>query len=222
MNIDFYREHGYWIERKLLTHYACDVLIEEAKRFENYTSGSYRPQMMPHRGSDKFLYAFKIPGLLMHAAVSGKPVGLQTEFFYCKPGTKGFALHQDNFFVEAPEGSFASAWIALTDITPEKCGLVIYPGSHKAGLFPVQVLEHEDVIGQAPNANKTKCIIPHHYQPFNVTVAKGDAVIFDGHLVHGSHKNSTEDWRYVLLCTYIRKGEPFRAGKYAQREAVEL
>jgi ectoine hydroxylase-related dioxygenase (phytanoyl-CoA dioxygenase family) len=155
-------------------------------------------------------------------AVSGIAVGLQTEYFYCKPGTKGFSLHQDNFFVQARAGVFASAWVALTDTYKQKGGLIVYPGTHKLGLLPVRDLKGDEQASQDPNANKTECVVPAGYKPVHISVPKGAAVIIDGHLVHGSNENYTEEWRYVLLSTYIRKGEKFRAGKYAQREAVDL
>lgn len=224
MNLEFYRENGYWIEPDVFTSAECNYLVNAASMLDNSQNGSFRPQMMPHKHDAKFMWALKHQIIIsnIEQAVGGIASGLQTEFFYCKPGTKGFSLHQDNFFVQAPAGAFASAWIALTDTTPAKGGLIIYPGTHKLGLLPVRDLESKEDVGQDPNANKTECIVPEGYAQCDLSIPKGAAVIIEGHLVHGSHSNTTHEWRYVLLNTYIRKGTSFRPGKYAQREAIDL
>jgi len=224
MDLNFYHENGYWIQENVFSDRECAHLIEASKSFENYANGTHRPAMMPHRTDNLYLDAMRKPEILatIELVVSGKPAGLQTEFFYCKPGTRGFSLHQDNFFVQAPMGAFASAWCALTDTYREKGGLIVYPGTHKEGLLPVHKLAVAQDDGQDPNANNEEVDVPPKYKLLNVCVPKGAVLYIHGHLVHGSNPNVTDEWRHVLLCTYIRTGEPFRAGKYAQREAVLL
>ncbi len=219
-----YLELGYHIEPNIFTDEECEQLIEASKQLENYKNGTHRPQMMPHRQNDIYLNAMRKPNLvsIINQCVDGKAAGLQTEFFYCKPGTRGFSLHQDNFFVQAPLGVFASAWIALTDTYLEKGGLIVYPGTHKEGLLPVKKLTVEKDSGQDPNANNEETVVPPQYKVLNVSVPKGAALFIHGHLVHGSNPNKTDQWRYVLLNTYIRTGEKFRPGNYAQREEIVL
>lgn len=219
-----YLENGFHIEENIFSNSECEALIEISKELENAKNKTYRPQMMPHRQHDIYLQAMRHPSLIkiMNKLVNGKAMGLQTEFFFCKPGTRGFSLHQDNFFVEAPFNAFASAWVALTDTYPEKGGLIVYPGSHKEGTLPVSKLNLKMDKGQDPNANNEETIVPNQYQPVSVSVPKGAALFIHGHLVHGSNPNQTEEWRYVLLNTYIREGVPFRKGNYANREAIEL
>jgi ectoine hydroxylase-related dioxygenase (phytanoyl-CoA dioxygenase family) len=225
MDLKFYQENGYWIEENVFSDEECAALIEESKTFENAVAGTFRPQQMPHRANDIVLNkALRHPKIVKSIAeiVGGKPVGLQTEFFYCKPGTRGFSLHQDNFFVEAPFGVFASAWGALTDTYMEKGGLIVYPGTHKEGMLPVRKIEVDKDKGQDPNANNEEVVVPPQYKPINAKVPKGAVLYIHGHLVHGSNPNITQEWRHVMLSTYIRENEPFRAGKYAQRAPVEL
>jgi phytanoyl-CoA hydroxylase len=215
---------GYHIEENIYTDDECAQLIATSEKLESATSGTYRPQMMPHRYEELYLEAMRKPSLIaiINALVDGKAAGLQSEFFYGKPSTRGFSLHQDNFFVQAPTGLFASAWIALTDTYPEKGGLIVYPGSHKEGQLPQRKLQLEIDSAQDPNANNEETIVPPQYLATNVSVPKGAALFIHGHLVHGSNPNRTNEWRYVLLNTYIREGEKFRPGNYAQREAISL
>jgi phytanoyl-CoA hydroxylase len=131
-------------------------------------------------------------------------------------------LHQDNFYVEANYGIFASAWIALTDTCQEKGGLIVYPGSHKEGALPVRKLNLALESSQDPNANNEETIVPPQYIKTHVSVPRGAALFIHGHLVHGSNTNSTDQWRYVLLNTYIKRGESFRPGNYAKRAEVIL
>lgn len=222
--LEAYLENGYHIEENVLSDEQCEALINKSSVLENAKNKTFRPQIMPHRQEDIYLHALRNPSIvnIINQLVGGVAIGLQTEFFYCKPGTRGFALHQDNFFVEADYGVFASSWIALTDTTPEKGGLIVYPKSHKSGLLPTRKLAGPKDVGQDPNAGNEEIIVPDIYQAINVSVPKGAALFIHGHLVHGSNSNTTDSWRYVLLNTYLKKGEKFRAGNYAQREAVEL
>lgn len=219
-----YLDVGFHIEENIFSKEECDELIQASSMLENAKNKTYRPQMMPHRDNPLYLTAMRKPTLtaILNQLVGGKAMGLQTEFFYCKPGTRGFSLHQDNFFVQAPYGVFASAWIALTDTYLEKGGLIVYPGSHKEGLLPVRKLDLDKDSAQDPNANNEETIVPPQYQLVNASVPKGAVLFLHGHTVHGSNPNRTDEWRYVLLNTYIREGEPFRSGNYARREAVEL
>ena len=44
------------------------------------------------------------------------------------PGTKGFSPHQDNTYVKAEINTFVcGSWIALTDVSKENGGLMIWP-----------------------------------------------------------------------------------------------
>jgi phytanoyl-CoA hydroxylase len=223
-SLAFYQEKGFFIEENLFSDEECAQLIQAASDLENAKNATYRPQMMPHRTNPLYLNAMRKPALthIINQLVGGKAAGLQTELFYCKPGTRGFSLHQDNFFVQAPLGTFASAWIALTDTYFEKGGLIVYPGTHKEGLLPVRKLTLSKDSAQDPNANNEETVVPPHYPLLNANVPKGAALFIHGHLVHGSNTNQTDEWRYVLLNTYIREGEYFRPGNYAQRETVEL
>jgi phytanoyl-CoA hydroxylase len=219
-----YHELGYHIEPNVFSDEECNTLIKASHELEDAKKGIFRPSMMPHRQNELYTQAMKKSSIvnIIHSLVGGQPAGLQSEFFYCKPGTRGFSLHQDNFYVEAEYGVFASAWCALTDTYLEKGGLIVYPESHKAGGLPTQKLNLSQDASQDPNANNEEVIVPPCYSLYNAAVPKGAALFIHGHLVHGSNPNLTNDWRYVLLMTYIKSGAAFRAGRYAKREEVAL
>lgn len=219
-----YHEFGFHLEKNLVDPLNCELLIKESYTLSGAKAKDYKPFMMPHRENSYFMEALKHKKIvdIISMLVGGKPVGLQSQFFYCKPGTRGFSLHQDNFFVQAKFDVFASAWMALTNTQPLNGGLIVYPGSHKNGLFPVKKLNLGADPNQDPNANNEESDVPPHYQPYNLTVLKGSVLFIHGHTVHGSNPNKSDENRYVLLNTYIKSGESFRSGNYAQREAVEV
>jgi phytanoyl-CoA hydroxylase len=224
MNFEFYRRNGYWVEEQVFTEDECRIMISASKKLGNYLDGTFGPQMMPHQHRQIFYRAMAHPKITvcMDEIVQGMTVGLQTEFFYCKPGTKGFSMHQDNYFVEAPAGAFASAWIPLVDTFKGNGGLYIVPGTHQLGLLPVRDLETIGQKSQDPNARKIEAVVPEGSRPVHLIVNKGSVVFLDGYLVHGSNDNLSQEWRYTLLCTYLRRGEPFRPGRYANRKPIDL
>lgn len=219
-----FQQDGYCIQSGMFSPAECEAYIKAGLELADYTKGIAKPAMMPHRENPIFLKAMKNPAIvaMMEQLVGGEVSGLQTEFFYCNPGTRGFSLHQDNFFVQAPEGAFTSAWCALTDTYKEKGGLIVYPGTHKEGVLPVEKIQVERDAGQDPNANNEQTVVPPEYKPIDASVGKGSALYIHGGLVHGSNPNISNESRYVLLITYIRKGASFRPGNYAGRAEVDV
>jgi len=215
---------GYHIEPNVWISEQCEALIRASENLPSFHDGTFSPAMQPHRLEPMFLNALRNPKIvnIMEQLVSGKVSGIQSEFFFCRPGTRGFALHQDNYYVEAKPDVFASAWSALRDITPEMGGLIIYPGSHYEPILPVKKLIQPCDMAQDPNAHSQQVIMPGGYEPVDLKVPMGATVFLHSHVVHGSHQNCSDQFRYVLLTTYIRCGEPFRPGRYAQRFEIEV
>lgn len=224
-DLGFYEANGYMIAPGIFSPGECDELVAAAKTLQDFAGGSSRPAMHPHRTLPAFRKAMAKSNLvgMMEQIVGGPVHGLQSEFFYCRPGTRGFARHQDNFFVQADPGAFASAWAALTDVSPENGGLILYPGTHRGPLLPVEPLHRGPAEGQDPNGNNEQSLVPPQFKPVDAIVPKGAVVFLHAHLVHESYDNrSADQWRYALLNTYIRRGCSFRPGRYARRREVDV
>ncbi|HYE52407.1 MAG TPA: phytanoyl-CoA dioxygenase family protein [Azospirillaceae bacterium] len=220
-----YDRLGFHVERGVLDRERCDRLVSIALGFQAAASGDYRPAMNPHRHEDVFLRQLAFPPVTaIIERLIGTPVcGLQSEFFYCRPGTRGFALHQDNFFVEAPGDAFASAWTSLTDISADMGSLIVIPGSHIAGRLPVAQLSGGSGPNQDPNAANEEVVLPPgSADPVCLPLPAGASVFLHAWVVHGSNANVANRSRYALLNTYIRKGAPFRPGNTAKRTALDL
>ena len=65
-------------------------------------------------------------------------------------------------------------------------------------------------------------LLPDNYKPITPILKKGSVLLIDKWLVHASNTNNTDNFRYSLLCTYIKKGADFRKGNYANREVFKL
>jgi ectoine hydroxylase-related dioxygenase (phytanoyl-CoA dioxygenase family) len=222
--LESFHQLGYHIEPNVWGQQECDRLVQLAHTLTTDLDNSFTPLMQPHRLHPTFLEALQCSRivLVMQQLLQGCISALQSEFFFCQPGTKGFSLHQDNYYVEAPTNAFASAWSALVDVTPEMGGLVVYPYSHREPILPVVLNSEQSFLGQDPNACRQAVVVPQSYQPVNLSIPRGSVVFLHGHAIHGSLQNNSNQFRYALLQTYIRKGESFRPGRYAQRSEVEI
>ncbi len=219
-----YQQNGFFLEENIFSHEECDELIKAGMSLSNVKQGDFRPRIQPHRENPLFLDVMKNPKLIriMSYLIQAPIVGLQTEFFYGVPGVKGFANHQDNFYVEAPEECFASAWIALVDVDSNMGCLTGFPGSHREGRLNVKKINSSIIKNQDPNANREETIVPKIYSEVLITVPKGAVVFLHSHFVHGSRANVSSKNRYSLLCTYLTKDAVFRPGQYAKREPIDI
>jgi len=220
----FFHEHGYQIEPNVWTVEQLDQLAAASQKLPSFQDGTCSPTMHPHNLDPVFLSALRNQRIvgIMEKLLAGKISGIQSEFFHGKPGTLGFARHQDNFYVEAARDAFASAWSPLVDVSPANGGLIIWPGSQRESILPIETVDMEDDPGQDKNARRQQVVVPDRYKPLDVIASAGDVVFIHGYLVHASHNNRSGGYRRVLLCTYLRSGEKFRPGFHAKRAEVDV
>lgn len=222
--LQYYKEYGFHIEKNFYTPEFCDRLIEQANQLTAARANNFKPALMPHKENKIFLEAMRYPKTveILQYFMNGKPYGIQTQFFYCVPGTRGFSLHQDNFYIQANNDVFISVWVSLVDTYAENGGLAVYPGSHKEGNLPIRQLSLELDPNQDKNASNEETIVPDQYQAHHLSMKKGDALFIHSQLVHGSNKNNSQHCRYSSLNLYIKEGESFRSGNSARREVISL
>lgn len=224
--VDAFKTNGFHAEYQFIDDKACDELIAASKTLANAQNGEYRPTLNPHLENTSFLKVMRDPKVinLIEKLIGGRVSGLQTQFFFGKPGTKGFSIHQDNFFVEAkPADAFVSTWLALSDVNKENGTIYAFPGAHKEGLLPVRKLSGVAGAGQEYNASNEETIVPEKYPPVTIEVPRGTLVFLHSLLPHGSFDNTSKDsWRYVMLNNYIKQNTPFRPGNSAKRKEIPV
>jgi len=223
-SINFYKDNGYYIHENILSNHECELIINAGKSLNSFTRGEYKAAMQPHLENNIFM---KIAGAklivdFLFALFNKEAQGIQTQFFYSIPGVSGFTPHQDNYFVEASENDFCSAWIALVDVNVENGCLYGYKNSHKLGILPRKKSAISEDKNQDLNAYSESSIVPDGLERINLPVKKGSVVFLHGSFIHGSLPNLGSYNRYALLCTYIKKGSLFRPGNHAKRTTFDL
>ena len=219
-----YWRNGYHIEYDVWTAAECDRITELAYGCPDRAIGDYSPLMQPHRKIRELLsYLRKVEIVdTIELLLKGEASGLQSEYYFGAPGIKGFARHQDNFYLEAQMGAFVSTWSALTDVSPENGGLFLFPGTHREPILPTAKLTGGSGDNQDPNSNNEEAVVPPQYDAVDATLPKGAVIYLHGNVVHGSHANTSDRFRSAILFTYIRHGVAYRSGRYAKRTEIPL
>ncbi len=224
LDIARFRADGFYVWRGAFSDDTVARTVAQGMALPGARQGNLTPAMQAHRTDPTLLALMRDPAIVdaVETLVGGPAAGIQTEFFYTAPGTRGFSAHQDNFFVEAPPDQFVSVWIPLVDVGADNGGLILWPGSHRFGKLPVRKTGAAPGAGQDANANNEETVLPPGLAPVDLVAGKGSAVFLHSELVHASHTNRSSALRPVLLNTYIRAGAPFRPGNTAQRAEIPL
>ncbi|MBY0282269.1 MAG: phytanoyl-CoA dioxygenase family protein [Alphaproteobacteria bacterium] len=221
--LDDFTKQGFLVIKSFFSREECESLREISRDHESYKLKTFLPLMNPHKEDPRFLTLLRKEKLhkVLESFVGGKIRGLQTQFFYCHPGTSGFAWHQDNFYVQAePANCFISAWLALEKVTKENGCLKICPKSHLSGLFPVIEKAINFPEGQDPNGARLESVFNvEDYEVIPIELEVGDLVIIHSQVLHASFDNASKDkTRNAFLMTFVKEGTLYRQGFTAKRE----
>jgi ectoine hydroxylase-related dioxygenase (phytanoyl-CoA dioxygenase family) len=124
-----------------------------------------------------------------------------TNFFIKEASNPGFvSWHQDSTYWGLDPDDVVTAWVALTDATPENGYMQFLPGSHKIEQLPHVDTFHKDNLlsrGQeiAVEVDRSKGV--------GVPLQAGEMSLHHIKLVHGSQPNTTGDRRIGLAIRYI-------------------
>ncbi|MFC5649193.1 phytanoyl-CoA dioxygenase family protein [Paenibacillus solisilvae] len=162
----------------------------------------YPRVMHPHRFNETAMkYMLHQPVLNVLADLYGEEaLAAQSMFYYKPPGSRGQALHQDNFYLNVEPGNCIAAWTAVDPANEDNGGLLIVPKTH----------EHE--ISCPEEADLSESFTTHYVKPpkdssiMPVIMDKGDVLFFNGNLIHGSYRNKTKDqFRRAFICHYANE-----------------
>ena len=124
-----------------------------------------------------------------------------TNFFIKEANSPGFvSWHQDSTYWGLEPDDVITAWIAVTEVTPENGYMQVIPGSHKIDQLPHVDTFHKDNLlsrGQeiAVEVDKAKAV--------GLALHAGEMSLHHIKLVHGSDANRTNDRRIGLAIRYI-------------------
>jgi ectoine hydroxylase-related dioxygenase (phytanoyl-CoA dioxygenase family) len=124
-----------------------------------------------------------------------------TNFFIKEANSPGFvSWHQDSTYWGLDPDDVITAWVALTEVTPENGYMQVIPGSHTVDQLPHVDTFHKDNLlsrGQeiAVEVDKSKAV--------GLALQPGEMSLHHIKLVHGSDANRSGDRRIGLAIRYI-------------------
>ncbi|KRF08075.1 phytanoyl-CoA dioxygenase [Paenibacillus sp. Soil766] len=146
----------------------------------------------------------------------------QSMFYYKPPGSRGQALHQDNFYLQVEPGNCIAAWTAIDAADEENGGLLVVPKTNALEISCPDI------------ADSKESFTTHYVKPpkdekaMPVIMDRGDVLFFNGNLIHGSYRNKTKDrFRRAFICHYANASATHISNHYrplyrANGEAVSL
>jgi len=157
--------------------------------------------MHPHRFDQKARAYLLHPKLRVYLEkfMGGDPVATQSMYYFKPPGSRGQAMHQDNFYILVRPGTCMAAWTACDDCDAENGGLMVVPNSHVSELFCPDKADPSQ--SYAPHLVH----IPKGLKPVPAVMKAGDTLFFNGNVIHGSGPNRSKDrFRRSWICHYAR------------------
>ncbi len=135
---------------------------------------------------------------LLDELLGSEPYAVQSMLYFKPGGSRGQALHQDNFYLRADPGTCVAAWMALDRTDEENGCMLVVPGSHR---WPILCTAKADT---RTSFTDVTVPVPATEPAVPVLMAPGDVLFFHGSLVHGSHPNTSANrFRRALIGHYI-------------------
>jgi phytanoyl-CoA hydroxylase len=194
--VDRLREHSMMLRRG---SYPDDVVGVEPKSHDPLRRYPRMAQM--HRWDEvtlRWLLDARIRDCLT-VLLGVEPYAVQTMLYFKPAGSRGQALHQDNFYLRVEPGTCVAAWMALDPADEENGCMMMVPGSHR---WPILCTEKADT---AISFTDVTVPLAPGQAARPVRMQPGDVLFFNGSMVHGSLPNTSADrFRRALIGHYIQ------------------
>ncbi|MCR2802736.1 phytanoyl-CoA dioxygenase family protein [Paenibacillus soyae] len=184
----------------------------------------YPRVMHPHRFNNTAMkYMLHQPVMEVLADLYGEEaLAAQSMFYYKPPGSRGQALHQDNFYLKVEPGNCIAAWTAIDPAHEENGSLLVVPNTQDEEIVCPELADaKESFTTHFVKPPKDKKAMP-------VIMKRGDCLFFNGNLIHGSYRNKTKDqFRRSFICHYANESASKISGFYrplfrANGESIDL
>ena len=203
--VDQYHRDGYYAPVRVLSAdeaHSCRARLETWEA----TRGSFQGDLR-HRAHVFLVWLDELvrDARILDAveAVLGANLLVWSTSFFIKEARDGARVpwHQDSraFGGRAPD--VVTAWIALTDSTPENGALQVIPGSHRRGEL-VHTLQ--PVPGNLLTRLPETALHVDEAAARSVPLRAGEMSLHHSSLVHGSPPNRTDDRRIGIAIRYVR------------------
>jgi hypothetical protein len=144
---------------------------------------------------------------VLEALVGPDVLALQSMLFFNPPGRGGQGWHQDSYYITTYPDTLIGVWIPLEPADEENGCMWVLPGSHQEPIYPAPdsgahvhaagafegMSEVENVSHLNDAVNTLTEVVRKYPSPIPVPMRPGDALFFDGHILHRSHPNRSAD-----------------------------
>ena len=158
--------------------------------------------MHPHRYDAVSRRYLVHPGVLtcLRELMQDDVLAAQSMFYYKPPGSRGQAMHQDNFYLLVDPQTCVAAWTAIDDADTENGGMYLVPDTAEEEIAcPETANAAESFTTHFVPTPKGKKAVP-------CVLKAGDTLFFNGSSIHGSGPNRSKDrFRRSFICHYVPK-----------------
>lgn len=194
----------------------ANVLPQRSWTYD-HTKGDYA---LLHHHRDRHLDSAAVFALCAQRGIVDRIRGLlgddillwRSDFFVQSKTDPNTKPHQDKKFsgmraipaLENPDGTMplnVTAWIALTEMTEDRGGLFLVPGSQKEGVIEeVPVADRaQSIFGKGTRLAKYDDGVGYYRPPMKA----GQFILFDNLIVHGSSPTRSDETRVAISARYV-------------------
>ncbi|WP_316751679.1 phytanoyl-CoA dioxygenase family protein [Pedobacter gandavensis] len=230
--VQFFNEHGYLSNIKLLEEEQVEVLKRDLQEITNanhpgnhlfhefHSNESSNPETVlfhalgAWRITKGFHDTLWNPAFLMAASqlLGNKGVRFWHDQLFCKPAKHGgvVAWHQDySYWTRTVPMQHLTCWIGLDDSTTENGCLLYVPKSHKWGLLEKPELAG-DMNGIADHLTEKQ---KEEFVPVSIEMKKGYGTFHHPLLLHGSNENKSNHSRGAFVLNVFADGTQSASNK---------
>jgi hypothetical protein len=193
LDLTQYATAGYLLIEGLIDDKTVDALDTERRRFADPNAQLSVELQLVHRSAAIREFVTHGPQVPLAVEVLGPNVCFTHQQYVSKAPDDGDSTdvpwHQDSGYGRLEPPTDLTVWIALTDTNETNGCLWVLPGSHRLGLQP------HSRAGRLMGADVSESGLP-------VPMAAGDALLFNGHLMHRSLPNTASTARHALYLRY--------------------
>ncbi|GCE29757.1 hypothetical protein KDA_52410 [Dictyobacter alpinus] len=143
---------------------------------------------------------------VLEALIGPDVLALQSMLFFKQPGQPGQGYHQDSYYIPTFPDTLCGAWLALDTVDEENGCLWMTVGSQNEPVYPdkdgvsdngQENLSDLQPIYNASNTDEranglTPVARKYAGREVKAEVEPGDVVFFGGHILHRSHRNTSQ------------------------------
>ena len=222
--VQFYNDNGYLVVENLLPLEECDRFMTI---FDEVAVEGYPAILNLDQSEPEIRQLMKQPEIVsrVEQLQGTEVVGLMSQMLFKKAGSRyavqAWHPHQDNSYPQAEYGAYVTTNVFFEDADPDNGGMYIYPGSQREGFLPFEFMKSYREDGGTNPGNIVE--VPEKYSKVDLKVKKGDMLVLNSCVIHGSYPNESPDRsRPLFSVSYIKKGASFVPGKNANRMAIPL